>query len=325
MVWDISEPQKPKTVKKINGMIKHVQRATKISLQPHLVAQLLVYGQIQNNIMNLKQWIDLFDINKCEISDCQTFATKEREVIPKSFLSTDDGYLYMAQHFYGIQDFLFTKIVVKDNKFTEKEDQVMKLENNQDAHYFNFKRIVVPYEKNQIKQDVASGVSVYDFALKQVWNHQLIGTYLLNILDMIDEKNLIFINQQRIMEFWNIEKNVRTRQIDCEDQIYSCLTYINQFIFLLNQHDEFILWNAADLSQIQQRQAINAQKVVKIELFDKECLILYSNGILELWDVDTGEFRESSVSYPIKDFVLEKDKIMLVGDIFIEIKSRGKI
>jgi len=39
-------------------------------------------------------------------------------------------------------------------------------------------------------------------------------------------------------------------------------------------------------------------------LDEKECLILYKNDVLELWDVETGEYRKAEIEFKVFDFIV---------------------
>lgn len=91
------------------------------------------------------------------------------------------------------------------------------------------------------------------------------------------------------MEFWSLSQKKLTEKIDCQANIYISIKFINDFIFLLNDQEEFVLWDAIEYDTIQRRTAPELKEIVKIELYEKDCLILYKNGSLEFYDVQTGE------------------------------------
>lgn len=80
--------------------------------------------------------------------------------------------------------------------------------------------------------------------------------------------------------------------------------------------EEFVLCEGGmELEFLQRRKAKKDLK--KIELLGEDCIILYSSGILEIWNVETGEFRDSKLNFSVLDFVVSKDSILLLGNGFI--------
>ena len=116
---------------------------------------------------------------------------------------------------------------------------------------------------------------------------------------MRDVNSLVLINDKNQMEFWDITQNTMISKVECDPNIFLSIKYIRDYIFLLTEKQEFILWDADDLDIIQKREAKNIKKIVKIELFVTDCLILYTSGLLELFNVESGQSRPSKIGYGI--------------------------
>lgn len=91
----------------------------------------------------------------------------------------------------------------------------------------------------------------------------------------------------------------------------------------MNAKDEFYLWDLKGLSQLQRRKA--NRNINKIELINDDCYILYKNGNLEIWNVESGEFRKSDINYPIQDFSTDGKRILIIGEGFMQMTALNKV
>jgi hypothetical protein len=93
------------------------------------------------------------------------------------------------------------------------------VEKAENALFYPFNRIAVPYclsftlsnegqSFGQYQKGMyvkgASGISIYDFQIKQIWKIQFDYDFVQMVVEMVDKHSLIFINQKNQMEFWNI-------------------------------------------------------------------------------------------------------------------------
>ena len=105
---------------------------------------------------------------------------------------------------------------------------------------------------------------------------------------MTDEKTIVIINpENKSVEFWDVKLNQLFQSFQQGDNIFTNIKYDSTFFFILNNIDEITLWEANNFQCIQKRRAQNAKSIVKIEIIDEECYILYKNDVLELWDIDS--------------------------------------
>lgn len=81
------------------------------------------------------------------------------------------------------------------------------------------------------------------------------------------------------------------------------MKYIDQFFFLYNENKEqFVIWSAEEEDVVQRRKAKKGFK--KIELLDEDCIILYESGQIELWNVESGEYRYSKLNFHVQNFIV---------------------
>jgi len=80
------------------------------------------------------------------------------------------------------------------------------------------------------------------------------------------------------------------------------------------------------LGCLQKKKKNYNRNIVKIETISEwEVLILYTDGVLEKWNIRKGDVKNCKITFQIKDFFIEKKNAFLLGEVLIHASEIAKI
>lgn len=339
-VWDLGKYEdpndKPVPVKLIEGDLSNIQKIIRVDEEDIAI---LCFAQYFDGQLIFLQEIRIFNYVTNTYKSKKQINRGQFIVEPSSMISVHDGkiLLYLTKSVGFGKDILH----LWDYSANDEVKYEFNVENNITAIFCKFERIIVPFslsfcynpppppnlvsvaQPKGVNIKGPSGINIYDFTMKSIFKLEFDIEFMATAVEMIDKERLIFINFKNQMEWWNIREKKLIKKIECNPNIFTSLRFSKKILFMVTNTSEIIVWDAEHLSLLQKRKKPLELEVVKIEVIDYDCYVLYNNGILEKWNLRKNDVKNSKLNFHISDFYIDK-YLFLLGDVLIQAMELSK-